>query len=81
MEGPASGDAAFLGVATALPRVPLMGGCCPCRGCAHRGLGTAPVHGPPAASAAALWPLHHPSWGHRHHRNHRTSQGGKAGAM
>lgn len=45
------------------------------------GLGTAqvqvPPSAPPAASATLRWPLHHPSWGHDHHRNRCTSKGGK----
>lgn len=32
---------------------------------------------PPAVSATRRWPLHHPSWGHDHHRNRCTSKGGK----
>lgn len=46
-------------------------------GSAGGGLGTRQVQTSPAASATRRWPLHHPSWGHDHHRNRCTSKGGK----
>lgn len=83
MGGPAMGGPATEGSAEGTQQ--FMGGRGGAEGAGHGWLPSLPglcrCLGPPPHTTVARWPLRHPSWGHSHHRNHRTSQGGKAGAM